>query len=98
MRNNELIPETNHFKDIYGYYAIFAYDLSITPHYSDAKGCYKTQGTKYHEKALLYHQDNNQDKIDEEKFNAAQQYRETQENMYKLREAHNCFKEVNAEE
>ena len=97
MRNNELKPETINFEDIYGYYAIFNNDISIISPYSDAKGCYKTQGSQYHQKALLYHPDNNQDKIAEEKFNAAQQYRETQETMDKLREAHNCFKGVNAE-
>ena len=78
MSNNELKPETNHFEDIYGYYAIFDNDLLITPPYSDVEACYKTQGSKYLQKYLLYHTDKNQDKTAKEKVNADQKYRETQ--------------------
>ena len=78
VRNHELKPETNNFEDIYGYYAIFDNDLSRTSPHSDVEACYKTQGSKYLQKYLLYHTDKNQDKTDEEKVNAAQKYRETQ--------------------
>ena len=66
VRNHELKPETNNSKDIYGYYAIFDNDLSRTPPYSDVEACYKTQGSQYRQKFLLYHPDNNQDKTSEE--------------------------------
>ena len=55
VRNHELKPETNNSKDIYGYYAVFDNDLSITSPYSDVEACYKTQGSQYRQKSLLYH-------------------------------------------
>ena len=68
VSNHDLKPKTTNFQYIYGYYAIFDYDLSGTSPYSDVEECYKTQGSKHHQKSLLYHPHKNQDKTAEEKL------------------------------
>ena len=68
VSNHDLESKTTNFQYIYGYYAIFDNDLSGKPPYSDLEACYKTQGSKYFQKSLLYHPDKNQYKTDEEKL------------------------------